>query len=279
MLTLAEKIALITGGGAGIGKGIAELFAELGATTLIIDLDASRANEASAALQRRGMRAHGLVADVTDHAQVTKIFEEIEAQFGRLDVLVNNVGGELGLQKPFVDTTDDECLRLYDANLRHAFLVTRAAIPLMRRGSAGGSIISISTIEAYRGIPISTVYSAFKSALTGFTRSLALELAQEGIRVNAIAPETTETGPPERSLRVMPEHLDRICDWIPLGRFGRPRDIAGAAAFLASDFASWITGTTVHVDGGALAAGGWVRMPNGHWTHRPLITGSGYQHH
>jgi len=279
MLTLTEKIAVITGAGAGIGKGTAELFAELGATTLIVDRDEARANEAGAALQRRGLRAHGFVADVTDPAQVTKIFDEIERRFGRLDILVNNVGGELGLQKPFLDTTDDECLKLYDANLRHAFLVTRAAIPLMRVGSTGGSIITISTIEAFRGIPISTVYSAFKSAITGFTRSLALELAQEGIRVNAIAPETTDSAPAERSLRVMPEHLDRIRDWIPLGRFGRPRDIAGAAAFLASDFASWITGTTIHVDGGALAAGGWVRTPNGHWTHRPLVTGSGYRHH
>jgi len=137
----------------------------------------------------------------------------------------------------------------------------------------------MSSIEAFRGIPLSSAYSAFKAAIHGFTRSLALELAPEGIRVNAIAPETVESSSVDTASRMDPEHLVHIRHWIPMGRFGRPDDVAGAALFLASELSTWMTGTTLHVDGGALAAGAWVQMPEGGWTHRPLISGSGYRHH
>ena len=121
-----------------------------------------------------------------------------------LDVLVNNVGDFLNVVKPFERTTEEEWDALYAVNLRHMFLVTRAAIPLLRHAARGASIINLSTIEAFRGIPMAAVYSAFKSAVTGFTRSLALELGPHGIRVNAIAPETTETEQVKPSLFIPP---------------------------------------------------------------------------
>jgi len=117
--------------------------------------------------------------------------------------------------------------------------------------------------------------SAFKAGVIGFTKSLAVELGPERIRVNAIAPETTETEQVKPSQFIKPEHRDHIDRWIPLGRFGEARDAAGAAVFLASELSSWITGTTIHLDGGALAAGGFYRTPEGHWTNVPVVTDNG----
>jgi 3-oxoacyl-[acyl-carrier protein] reductase len=279
MLELNGKVALVTGAGSGIGRAIAETFASLDAAVIVVDRDSSRAGEVCDGLTRAGHRAKAIAADVTDAARVIEFMNEVESEFGRLDILVNNVGGELGLRKSFVDTTDEDWQALYDCNLRHVFLVSRNAIPLLRRGGPGSTIINISTIEGFRGIAGSAVYSAFKAGITGFTRSLALELAPDGIRVNAIAPETILGTSLDTANRIPMEHLDQIRNWIPLGRFGRPEDVAGCAAFLASNLSEWVTGTTIHVDGGALAAAGWVRMPNGRWTHRPIITGSGYRDH
>ncbi len=144
---------------------------------------------------------------------------------------------------------------------------------MVERGS--GNIINVSTIEAFRGIPNCAVYSAYNCAITGFTRSLALELGPEQIRVNAIAPETTETLQVRPSSWIPEEHRHREPYWIPLGRFGRPDDAAGCAVFLASELSAWVTGTTIHLDGGALAAGGFYRTPGGRWTNLPIVEGAG----
>lgn len=273
MLDFTGKTVLVTGGGAGIGRGIAEAFAKAGANIVIAELDESRVIDMRAQLE--GANGDVLISqtDVRDSAAVNALMEQVKERFGGLDVLVNNVGDFLGIAKPFVYNTDEDLDALYATNMKSVFVTTRAAIPLLR---AGGSIISISSIEAFRGIPNTTVYSAFKHAITGFTRSLSLELGPQNIRVNAIAPETTETPQvPVHSL-VAPEHQDHIGRWIPLGRFGKPEDAAGAALFLASELSSWITGTTINLDGGALAAGGWYRDPKGLWTNVPVVTGNGF---
>ncbi|MNZ43446.1 4-formylbenzenesulfonate dehydrogenase TsaC1/TsaC2 [compost metagenome] len=202
--------------------------------------------------------------------------ERIETRFGGLDVLINNVGDSLMIAKPFDGYSDEDIDRLYAVNLQHIFRVTRAMLPLLRRQGAGGSIISLSSIEGFRGIPNCSVYAAFKAAIGGFTRSLALELGPVGIRVNQIAPESTETPQLPMSLMIAPEHREQLPNWIPLGRFGQPDDMAGAALFLASPLSGWVTGTTLHVDGGALAAAGWYRDPKGTWTNVPVITGNGF---
>ena len=227
-------------------------------------------------LEAAGIEALVVEADVTQGAAVAALAGQVESRFGRVDVLINNVGDFLGIAKPFDRYSDEEIERLYAVNLKQMFLVTRAMLPLLRRAGAGSSIVNLSSIEGFRAIPNAAVYGAFKAAITGFTQSLALELGPAGIRVNLVAPETTETPQVRVDAMIAPEHKPHIERWIPLGRFGRPADMAGAALFLASPLAAWITGTALHVDGGALAAAGWYRDPKGLWTNVPVITGNGF---
>lgn len=271
MLTLKGKTALVTGGGGGIGRGIAEAFGRYGAQVAVAEIKPERAEAIRAALE--AAKADHLVvqADVREEAQVNDLIAKVENRFGKLNVLVNNVG-IASTPKRFEETTNEDWDFEYQMNLRHMFLVTRAAIPLMRKSGPGGSIINLSSIEAFRGIPMLTVYGAFKAGAIGFTQSLALELGHEGIRVNAIAPETTETEAIQPSKWIRPEDLGAIASAIPLGRFGTPADAAGCAVFLASDLSAWVTGTTIHLDGGALAAAGWHRLESGAWTNAPVIS-------
>ena len=275
MIDFKNKIVLVTGGGGGIGRAIVEAFGKAGAAVAVAENNQARADETRQALDKAGVKNLVATTDVRETTQVEGLMRDVEARLGGLDVLVNNVGDFLGIAKPFERCSDEEIEALHATNLKSAFITTRAAIPLLRKRAPGGSIISVSSIEAFRGIPMTTVYSAYKHAITGFTRSLALELAPAGIRVNAIAPETTDTFQVPVGLMVPEEHKHHIPRWVPLGRFGKPEDAAGAALFLASEMASWITGTTINLDGGALAAGGWYRDPKGTWTNLPLVTGNG----
>jgi 3-oxoacyl-[acyl-carrier protein] reductase len=271
MLSLKGKTALVTGGGGGIGRGIAEALANYGATVVVAELKQERADAVRGALA--AAKADHLVVrmDVRQEAEVNDLMRQIDQRFGKLDILVNNVG-TASAPKRFELTTNEDWDFDYHMNIRHMFLVTRAAIPLMRKTGAGGSIINLSSIEAFRGIPLMTVYGAFKAAVIGFTQSLALELGNEGIRVNAIAPETTESEVIMPSKWIRPEDQGAIASAIPLGRFGTPADAAGCVVFLASELSAWVTGTTIHLDGGALAAAGWHRLGNGVWTNAPVIS-------
>ncbi len=266
------KTVLVTGGGVGIGRAAAEAFRDAGARVAIIEIDEQRAADAQSAL---GPDALVVVGDVTDPSAVADLSQKVDAAFGGLDVLVNNVGDFLMLAKPFEQLTDEEVGQLYMTNLGQVFSVTKAMIPLLRKKGAGSSIVCVSSIEGFRGIPNCAVYAACKAGLTGFTKSLALELGPEGIRINLIAPETTDTPQVPVSLMIPEEHREHIPSWIPLGRFGTPQDMASGILFLASPHAAWITGTALHIDGGALAAAGWYRDPRGVWTNLPVLSGNG----
>lgn len=270
MIDFTGKRVLVTGGGGGIGRGIAEAFAQAGAQLFIAEIDPERAADVAAAIPS----AEVIVCDVLDRATPAMLAARIGAAAGRLDVLVNNVGHFVHAL-PFAMLSGEQADEILDVNLGQLLRMTAAMLPLLREAAPGSSIINVTSIEAYRGIPYCSVYAAAKAGIAGFTKSLALELAPEGIRVNDIAPETTDT--PQVALDVMipPENRANADKWIPLGRFGRPEDCAGAALYLASPLASWVTGTAIHVDGGALAAAGWTRTPTGEWTVVPMVTGNG----
>lgn len=266
-LDFSGKTILVTGGGAGIGRACAEAFAAHGGNVFIAEIDAERCAGFAAGT--------AIQCDVTRREDVARLASEM-AQLcaGRLDVLVNNVGHYVHA-RAFADLLLDEIDEIVRINLTSLLGVTHAMLPLLRAAAPGSCIVNVTSIEAYRGIPACSVYAAGKWGVTGFTKSLALELAPLGIRVNDIAPETTDTAQTPIAYMVPPENREHIERWIPLGRFGHPEDCASAALYLASPMASWVTGTAIHVDGGSLAAAGWVRDVNGVWTNMPIATGNG----
>jgi 3-oxoacyl-[acyl-carrier protein] reductase len=277
-ISLQDKTALVTGGAAGIGFAIAETLANFGANVIVVDKDEERLESAQARLSEHGDRVVAFRADVTSAADIQQLHEEVVSLDAGLDILVNNVGDHLNLIKPFLESTEEEWDAIYEINVKQMMRCTRVFAPLMRDAGRGGSIINISSIEGYRAIPTCAAYGAMKTAISGFVRTMAIELAPYQIRINAIAPETTETEQVDPKAFTKPEHLDKWSVWNPLGRWGQPGDTAGAALFLASEMSTWVSGTTLHVDGGALAAGGWYRMPgeDQHWTLAPVIKESGF---
>jgi NAD(P)-dependent dehydrogenase (short-subunit alcohol dehydrogenase family) len=267
---LEGRIAVVTGGGGGIGRGIVELFAAHGARVVVADLDADRARETAAAVRAAGGEALEVHADVRERADVERVRVAAHDAFGPPDVLVNNVGHYLPGTGDFFASDEAEWDALYAVNLKHVLLCSQVFVPAMV-DAGRGSVVNVSSVEAFRAIPRRAVYSAFKGAITQFTKSLAVELGNAGVRVNAVAPDLTESLQVPYSRWVPDDEQDRIPAWVPVGRFGTATDIAGVALFLASDLAAFVTGTTVHADGGSLAAGGWFRRPDGSWTNRPII--------
>lgn len=270
MIDFTDKVALVTGGGAGIGRATVSAFSDLGASVVALEIDKGRADELRAA-GGDILVVHG---DATDAADVSSLASTLGQRYGRLDVLVNNVGHFMTRPTPFEKMTDEQIDDVYRVNLKHIFGVTRAMLPLLRMADGDASITNISSIEGFRGIPQFAVYGAFKAAITGFTMSLALELGPEGIRVNAVAPETTDSAQVPLNRMIHESQRHHIPRWIPLGRFGKPEDIAGCVLFLASPLAAWVSGTVVHADGGALAAAGWYRDDRGTWTNMPVMKGN-----
>ncbi len=256
---LAGRTAVVTGAGAGIGRGIATAFAMAGAAVAIFEIDAERARASADAIEVTGGRALAMAVDVRDGEALAGAVDATVDRFGGIDVLVNNVGGTF--RASFLETVEKGWDALVRLNLKTVLHGVRLVAPRMIAGGRGGSVINVVSIEGVRAAPSYATYAACKAAVIGFTQSLAIELAPEQIRVNAIAPDICLTEGLEPLLGAAERERHRFI--VPLGRAGVPEDIAGPAVFLASDLARYVTGVTLHVDGGTHAAGGWYRDPDG----------------
>lgn len=250
-MRLRNKIAVVTGGGSGLGRATAKLFAAEGAQVIIAELCEDSARQAATEI---GEQAIAVPIDVTKPEQVAELFQEVERRFKRIDVLISNAGRPFSLTSLTATENDwDECMNL---NLRSNWLCARAAHPLLLR-AGGGSIVTVASTQGYRANKNSFPYSAAKGGLLALTRNLAVEYAPERIRVNAIVPgqiESVRTEPFFDSFADPEEARRRVLSTFPLGRLGKPEDVAKAALFLASDDSEWITGTWLTVDGGRDAA-------------------------
>ena len=241
MVLLKNKIAVITGGGRGIGKATAQLFTNEGAAVIIAESD-----EVSGQLTANELGAHFIKTDVSNEESVNALFNFVLSEFGQLDILVNNAGilADSTLKKLDPDNFD----AVINVNLRGVYLCGRAAADIMiEQGS--GVILNASSVVAHQGNFGQTNYVASKAGVIGITKVWARELGKDGIRVNAVAPGFIQTnmtaGMPEKVVSMMGEK-------VPLKRWGQPEDVANAYAFLASDEASYITGTVLNVDGGVV---------------------------
>ena len=253
-MRLDTKVAVITGGALGIGRATARLFAAEGATVALGDLDAAGAEKVAREIVEHGGRALARPLDVGDAGQVNDFFASVVAQYGRVDVMVANAG--IAHSAPFLEHPEAQWQRVLRVNLTGVFLTCQAAARQMVTQGGGGRIISIASINAFRGVENLVGYNAAKAGVVELTKTMAVELAQHGITVNAIAPAQIDT----RLTRTLPEDArQRRVERIPLGRFGEPEDVAKAALFLASDDAHYVTGHTLAVDGGYLAGGLWSR--------------------
>lgn len=244
VFSLEGKLALVTGGGTGIGLEIARCMTAAGATVVITG---RREEVLRDAVEYLGKSAQYLVNDITDLSAIDGLVARIEATHGPLDILVNNAG--INLKKPALEVTDEEFSRILHTNLHSVFALTRAAASRMvaRRK---GVILMISSMAAYYGIDRVVAYAASKSAVEGMVKVLASEFSCHNVRVNAIAPGFIETEMSRKAMNSDPDRRDRAMRRTPMGSFGQPEDIGHAAVFLASPAARYITGVSLPVDGG-----------------------------
>jgi NAD(P)-dependent dehydrogenase (short-subunit alcohol dehydrogenase family) len=239
-----KRIAIITGGGSGIGLAIAEKFVQAGITTIIIGRDDQKLN---AAQRQLGDLCHPIAHDLNDLPSLPGLVRQIADRFGRIDILVNNAG--INMKKELPDVTDEDFDSILHTNLKSVFALSREVTKIMLLQGTG-NIINISSMASQYGIPKVIAYTASKSAIEGMTRAMAVELSPQGILVNCIAPGFIATDMSARALNGDPERKQKVFSRTPLGRLGEPGDIGDAALFLASDQAKYLTGVVLPVDGG-----------------------------
>jgi 3-oxoacyl-[acyl-carrier protein] reductase len=244
---LAGKVAVVTGASKGIGAGIARGLAQAGASVVVnYASDKSGADRVVAEITNQGGKAVAVQGDVSQAADVTRLFAEAVRAFGRLDVLVNNAGVyRIG---PFESTTEEEFHRHYNTNVLGPILAVQEA--LKHFGTEGGNVINISSIVGAAPWPRGALYSSTKAAVDNLTRALALELAPRKVRVNAVAPGTTESEGTSDLHLFEGDEGQKVIASTPLGRLGTPADIARVVVFLASDDSAWVTGEVIRASGG-----------------------------
>jgi len=277
---LDGRTAIVLGGGEGIGAAVTLALAHAGVEVSVCDVKADALEQTAAEVERRGRLRRSRVVDVGDFDALAAFLGDCGQESDPLDILVNVAGGSF--RKPFLEQTAEDWEMHIRWNWLYVVEAVRLAVPRIRAGGRGGSIVSFTTIEAHRAVPRHSMYGGAKAALASFTRSLALELGPEGIRLNTIAVDVTMTPGYFRNKQPYDrqEELEqrRAEMYVPLGRFGTPEDMANAVLFLASDLSSGITGTALHVDGGTFASSGWTNWPEGPAGSprrcRPTCTGS-----
>lgn len=248
-MRLKDKVAIITGGGSGFGEGIAQRFAAEGAKIVVNDIHEANGRRVAAALSARGGAATFVRADVAKAADMQALVAAALAAYGRIDILVNNAG-YTHRNQPMLDVPEDVFDRIFAVNVKALYLAAGAVVPVMRR-QGGGCILNTASTAALRPRPGLTWYNASKGAVVTMTKSMAVELAPDRIRVNCLCPVAGETGMLADFMGGdTPENRARFRASVPLGRLSTPEDIANAALYLASDEANFITGVALEVDGG-----------------------------
>jgi NAD(P)-dependent dehydrogenase (short-subunit alcohol dehydrogenase family) len=246
-INLTGKVALVTGGGRGIGRVIAATMARAGAVVILNDINIQSATDASQEIAKLGRRSAPFEADVSRKADVDRVVREAADSFGRIDILVNNAG--VVVRKPAEDYTEEDWDRVIDTNLKGTFNFSQAVGRLMIQKGEGGRIISISSVMGLVALAPRASYVSSKGGIVALTRDLAAEWARHRITVNAICPGWVTTEMTEKYFS-QPDVNKFLLDRIPLGRFAEPSDVANMALFLASDLAGYVTGQSIPVDGG-----------------------------
>ncbi len=266
---MAGKTVVITAAGGAICGASAVMMAAAGADLVLTDRNSDRLERVAEQVRMSGGRVVTLCADLQNAETVGRLKALAMSEFGRVDVLINGLGEHLASAAPMEETTEDQWQSLYEVNLLHIFRTCRTFIGLMK-AQGWGRIVNFSSVEGNRAAPDLAIYAAFKRAVDGFTRSLAVELAPFGILVNAIAVDKTRAHQVNH-YELPAEYARLVPTWIPAGRYGEPNDVAAIVVFLGSGLNTWIVGDTINADGGTLAAGGWYRTP-ARWTNQPLLT-------
>ena len=249
-MRLKDKVALVTGGGRGIGRHIALRLADEGADVLVNYASSEAgAEDIAAQIRKTGRRATAVRANIAQRDEVTVMYESLREDFGRIDILVNNSAIDPVI--PFLDMTDEQWDRVIDINLKGAFMCSQAAAKLMVEQESGGNIIIIGSMHSMATFPGMLAYASTKGGLNAMTRAMALDLSPHRIRVNCVIPGSIHV---EKAYEVIPNYDPHMMDdQIALGRIGYGKDIAAAVVFMASQDAAYITGTTLTVDGGVMA--------------------------
>lgn len=250
---LANKVSLITGAGSGIGQAMAVLFAREGSKVAVADLSVEGGQETVRRIREEGGEAEFFQVDVSSAEQVRRMVDAVIARFGRIDVLCNNAG--IGVAATVVDTTEEDWDRVIDVDLKGVFLGCKYVIPHMLR-QGGGVIVNTASVAGMVGVLNRAAYCAAKAGVIGLTKSIAVDFVTKGIRANCVCPGTVESPWIEKILAQQPDPVaerQRMIERQPMGRMGRPEEIAAAALYLASDEAAFVTGTELVIDGGLTA--------------------------
>ncbi|GAB2632156.1 SDR family NAD(P)-dependent oxidoreductase [Belliella aquatica] len=239
-----QKIAIVTGGASGLGLATSQKFVKEGIKTIIIGRDQNKLDDVKTQL---GDLAYTIAFDLSDLEKIPELIESIKGEFGQIDILVNNAG--INMKKNFLEVTDEDFYKVMNTNVFSVFAISREVSKVMVE-QGDGSIVMISSMAAKYGIPKVIAYTAAKNAIEGMTKAMAVELSPLGIRVNCVAPGFIVTAMSSKALDSDPERKNKVLGRTPMGKMGAPEDVAEAVYYFASSSSSYVTGTSLAVDGG-----------------------------